>query len=53
MIGREIGRFFFGAYALENSDLKPYCHSVYAKQILDKRHVGEIIIEEINILQAM
>lgn len=26
-VGREIGRFFVGAYNLETTDLKPYAHS--------------------------
>ena len=52
-IGREIGRFFLGGYSLENTDLKPYTHSVSAKQILDQKHVAEINIDDINILHRM
>lgn len=52
-IGKEIGRYFYGAYALESSDSQPYNHSNSAKQILYKRLVGELQIESNNIFQIM
>ena len=48
-----MGRFFFGDYALENTNLKPHTHSAYAKNILDNRHIGEFKLEDYNIFQNM
>jgi len=52
-IGREIGRFYFGAFALENMNMKPYNHKVSTKKLLDKMFVGDLLFENINILEKM
>ena len=49
--GREVGRFLFGAYCLENLNMDPYKHSIYAINYLEKNFVGEIDVGKINILQ--
>ena len=33
--------------------MKPYSHTIYAKQILDQRHVGEFVLEDLDVLQMM
>ena len=52
-IGREIGRFYFGAFALENMNMQPYNHKASSKKLLDKMYVGELVLDNHNILQKM
>lgn len=41
-IGREVGRFFYGAYGLESTNLKPHTHSIIAKAKLAMNYIGTI-----------
>lgn len=38
--GREISRFLYGAYGLENTLIPPYKHSIYAYQMIKQSTVG-------------
>ena len=40
--GREIGRFIFGAYGLESTELKEHIHSKDAITLLEDCWVGEV-----------
>lgn len=46
-VGREVGRFFFGAYGLESTKLTPYAHSQSALDILPQYYVGVVQAESI------
>lgn len=42
-IGRDISKFFYGGYQLENSSgLKPYTHSNVARSIINKLVIGRL-----------
>ena len=38
---------------MEHTNIRPYTHTMNAKQLLDQRHVGEIRLDELNVLQMM
>lgn len=40
-IGNDIGKFFYGAYSMED-DVKPHVHSNYAASVLKKLTVGRL-----------
>ncbi|EAR87476.1 cytochrome b5-like heme/steroid-binding domain protein (macronuclear) [Tetrahymena thermophila SB210] len=42
MKGREIGRFMYGAFGLETSNMAGYEHSKYAYDMLEQYYIGEI-----------
>jgi hypothetical protein len=43
VVGRDISRYFYGAYNLESTGLNPYTHTIYANNLLENQfYVGDI-----------
>jgi hypothetical protein len=40
--GREISRFFYGGYSLEIFKIPTHSHSMYAKNYLTTRYIGDL-----------
>lgn len=42
-IGCEIGKYFYGAYTIDN-DMKPHTHSSYAAELIEKMTIGKLAV---------
>ena len=44
-IGREIGKYFYGAYSMEE-DVSPHIHSSYAAELIKRLTIGKLEISK-------
>ena len=52
-IGREVGKFFYGAYTVESTSMHAYSHSKYALKVLRSMVIAKLTSPEVYMRQAV